>query len=118
MQPAYHDTSFFYFRHNTKNVEEKVTLTTPPKKKKDITKRITMFLLLASWKPAYLLAINNYSYYPNVHMPTCICIHVFVIILYVSMWVPRWMLPANDMTKRLVKGHFVHGIVGGIRHLI
>ena len=51
-------------------------------------------------------------------MPTCICIHVFVTILYVSMWVPRWMLPANDMTKRLVKGHFVHGIVGGIRHLI
>ena len=34
MQPAYHDTSFFYFRHNTKNVEGEVTLQLPQKKKK------------------------------------------------------------------------------------
>ena len=42
MQPAYHDTSFFYFRHNTKNVEGKVTLQPPPpppkKKKKTLQK--------------------------------------------------------------------------------
>ena len=34
------------------------------------------------------------------------------------MWVHRWTLPANDVTKRSVIGHFVRGILGGTRHLV